>query len=400
MNINRKNYEAYFLDYIEGNLSATLKKELTIFLQQNPDLENELNDFQEYKLQAEEITFEPKAQLLKSVPVSQEIPTFDKLCIARLEGDMSEEEKLLFDKRISNNEEEEKEFEKYRKTVLIPDFNQQFERKDKLSRKKIWKKNRLVLFYTSLSTAAAILIFVLVINNLPKTSFTVSENTDSLRREEIKKFTVSPEEQIADNEAKTDTTPKLLAYQTDDNIENKDEKKKAKSNKGKSKKSNSKVLGSAVTVGVIFPTNPVMSKKKDTKITSDKKEISKKNNNITKKKKKLSQKLITAKMDTLQARTNLLLAELSVEPEAPETQAEYKTVRNAVTEKVKKAVPRKKDGKVNLWAVANKGVQGIASVTGQDINLSFNYDDEGKLNTLSLNSRNINLKRGNKKDEK
>ena len=35
--INRNNYEAFFLDYHEGNLSDGLKKELLLFLDNNPD---------------------------------------------------------------------------------------------------------------------------------------------------------------------------------------------------------------------------------------------------------------------------------------------------------------------------------------------------------------------------
>ena len=41
-NINRNNYEAFLLDYVEQNLTAELVAELMLFLEQNPDLKAEL----------------------------------------------------------------------------------------------------------------------------------------------------------------------------------------------------------------------------------------------------------------------------------------------------------------------------------------------------------------------
>lgn len=43
--INKDNYEAYFLDYLEGNLSEKDKKELELFLIENPKLGEELKAY-------------------------------------------------------------------------------------------------------------------------------------------------------------------------------------------------------------------------------------------------------------------------------------------------------------------------------------------------------------------
>ena len=51
--ITQHNYEAFFLDYIEGNLSKDLNAELKAFLVQNPDLALELEEFENVSLEPE-----------------------------------------------------------------------------------------------------------------------------------------------------------------------------------------------------------------------------------------------------------------------------------------------------------------------------------------------------------
>ncbi len=50
MDINRNNYEAYFLDYRENNLTPGQVAELLVFLEQNPDLKEEFESFESFSL--------------------------------------------------------------------------------------------------------------------------------------------------------------------------------------------------------------------------------------------------------------------------------------------------------------------------------------------------------------
>ncbi len=52
VNINRDNYEAFFLDYIEGNLDEEATEALDVFLRLNPDLRQELDDAEILPLQS------------------------------------------------------------------------------------------------------------------------------------------------------------------------------------------------------------------------------------------------------------------------------------------------------------------------------------------------------------
>ena len=42
MNINRNNYELFFIDFYDGNLTDAQKHELDLFLEENSDLKEEL----------------------------------------------------------------------------------------------------------------------------------------------------------------------------------------------------------------------------------------------------------------------------------------------------------------------------------------------------------------------
>lgn len=65
MNINRQNYEIYFIDYIDGTLTSKEVKELYKFLLLNDDLRELLECQSEVKLQAPNIVYEKKTMLKK-----------------------------------------------------------------------------------------------------------------------------------------------------------------------------------------------------------------------------------------------------------------------------------------------------------------------------------------------
>ena len=99
MKIDRSNYEAFFLDYLDGNLSEELRVELDVFLINNPDLSEELNDVRTtiadfdlmHKTGLEE-KFAFKNDLKKSESFSVSL-IIEELLVKELEGDLSQEEK-------------------------------------------------------------------------------------------------------------------------------------------------------------------------------------------------------------------------------------------------------------------------------------------------------------------
>ena len=62
MKINRDNFEAYFLDYHEGQLGPEMEAEVMHFVELNPDLQTLFNEFEPIHLVADEnIVFEVPA---------------------------------------------------------------------------------------------------------------------------------------------------------------------------------------------------------------------------------------------------------------------------------------------------------------------------------------------------
>lgn len=74
--INKSNYEAFALDYLEGNLSATERREMEVFLQKNPAVAAELAEMKEMVtlVPDESIVFENKNSLLKTEGGARVIP--------------------------------------------------------------------------------------------------------------------------------------------------------------------------------------------------------------------------------------------------------------------------------------------------------------------------------------
>ena len=123
MNINRDNYEAIFLDFIEGRLSSSEEELLQRFLQFNPDLEEELNSFELHEFSAERVTFSGKDSLKKEMPEDGNGVTdsnFDMYCIAYIEGDLDQEQRQVFEQYLDDHPERAVELTAYRTTIIQP----------------------------------------------------------------------------------------------------------------------------------------------------------------------------------------------------------------------------------------------------------------------------------------
>jgi len=115
--INRNNYEAYFLDFAEGNLSDEERKVVLDFIQANPDLKEELEEFELIQLQADHEDEVNWADLKRNYSDSQELR--DELYFNALEGELSAEQKEALNKLLERQEYAE-EFKLWKRLVLTP----------------------------------------------------------------------------------------------------------------------------------------------------------------------------------------------------------------------------------------------------------------------------------------
>lgn len=136
MNINRHNYEAWLLDYIEGNLSAEQVDELLVFLDANPELKATVDDYRNISFETgEEIRFDAKEALKKSNDVINNEPAAPlELMIAVMEGTCTAEELKMWERAVENNPKLEQEFHLLQQTRLSPDLSVVFDDKEMLKR--------------------------------------------------------------------------------------------------------------------------------------------------------------------------------------------------------------------------------------------------------------------------
>ncbi len=196
MKITRNNYEVYFLDYLEGNLDENLVDDFIDFLRQNPDLKEELEMAGAVKLELENITFGNKGKLYKEKYDLQS--EFYRAAVARLEGDLQENEKAEFENYISKHPEKKKEAALFEKTRLKADESIVFKKKRKLYH---YSAGRTILLWST--RVAAILIIGLLIyrvtdnistqNILPENQVAVSEMNPKEEPAEPTAVPVKPE---------------------------------------------------------------------------------------------------------------------------------------------------------------------------------------------------------------
>lgn len=173
MNINRENYEAWFLDYIEGKLDEAEVAGLKAFLANNPDLENELFSYEEIVLQPQIHKLENKNELKKSFSEVININTenFDEFCIARLEGDLNPSEIRVFDKFIDENPSKLNDYKLYLKTLLEVDKSISFPYKSKLKHYNVNSNKRSLLWLASAAASITIIVLSYKIHNDLKSDY-------------------------------------------------------------------------------------------------------------------------------------------------------------------------------------------------------------------------------------
>lgn len=145
--INRENYEIYFLDFFDNNLSKEKAQLLFDFLEENPDLKEEFDQFKNLSLQKDS----PNEKLndfsgLKK-PLKINVLNEDDYFIGDLEGDLTELESEELSDYLFEFKDRKKKFLRYQKTKLVaPTII--FSGKYKL------KKGRVVPLYYYISGAA------------------------------------------------------------------------------------------------------------------------------------------------------------------------------------------------------------------------------------------------------
>jgi hypothetical protein len=170
MTINRNNFEAYLLDYLEGNLEPLLTADLMAFLAENPEFEKYIPDFETQVLPAGQLQFGYKEMLKKDfadIP-SVTLQNFDEFCIASCEGILSQKDISRLHDYIAHHPEKQKDLDLYRASKLQPDLSISFSGNAKLKKTEP-RTFPLRYLYLGLGIAASVaLVFLLILNRNPE----------------------------------------------------------------------------------------------------------------------------------------------------------------------------------------------------------------------------------------
>ncbi|MGE5393242.1 MAG: hypothetical protein ACM3P1_00785 [Candidatus Saccharibacteria bacterium] len=159
MKITRDNYESFFLDYLEGTLEETMIDQFLDFLEQHPDLKEELNLFEEIPLPQEPLVFKDKQALYKTP--GRESEAFDRKAVAYMEGDLKEHERCSFEASLERNPKLKQEYALLEKTRLTADTTIHYPDKQKL-----YRKSATILLINWAGRAAAVLILLIGVYSL------------------------------------------------------------------------------------------------------------------------------------------------------------------------------------------------------------------------------------------
>lgn len=195
MGINRTNYEIFFLDYYEGNLSTAQAEELMAFLEAEPDLRAEFEEFELVSLPGDEVVYFAGKASLKRGQITP--ANYEWYFAAFAEGDLNEEERAMVLAFVANHPKMQRELELMQNARLQPDQAIVFPGKESLKRRKVIPLYTQVLRY---GAAAAVLLFMatLFFIDLPQP-----------KDPQIAELPVTRQEVV------TDTTPEVIPQQAD-----------------------------------------------------------------------------------------------------------------------------------------------------------------------------------------
>lgn len=165
--ITRENYEIYFMEYMDGNLSAREQAEVEAFLLVHPDLRELLDGMNEVWLEVPVEVFDKKEEIKRTVR-EREIEYY---AIATAEGVITGEEQTWVDGNV-DKDVFEREVEMYAKVKVKPDPICRFEGKVG-----VYRKSGAVLFVKRYAAIAAVVALggVVAIYSTRKEEFSMED---------------------------------------------------------------------------------------------------------------------------------------------------------------------------------------------------------------------------------
>jgi hypothetical protein len=441
MNININNYEAYFLDYHEGNLSPQQVADLFLFLSQHPEFKKEFENFEqivledfstpvfknkdhlkknitaenreEYFIRAVEGTLDTTeltllTTFLKAYPefltefnlfqktklqtdtsivfenktrLKQGVDINDDQLISALEDLLTKEELLLFEQQLAANPEMQRSFVMYRQTKILADTTLIFKDKHTLKR----KERKVVPLYYYIAVAASLILlfgilFLLKINN---TNNNVEQGIAAQGKQPVmeQQKALSPTfitPEKKENELIHTSSPTLLAVKSTKAVV----KKSLFQNKPVANipVANTEKSGNTEVLPVTGPT-----------IASS---------NATNEK----QKPVVMNPDSSHLPSNKNTAPIIAQVEKKEAKPAFPSVRDFLASKLKKKLIGKDEveaerkttppNKITGWDIAGIFAKGLSKITGKKVEVKPQFNEQGNVTAYALSAGKLEFSRG------
>jgi hypothetical protein len=444
MNINLNNYEAYFLDYHEGNLSPQQVADLFLFLSQHPELKKEFEDFEHIVLEDFSApVFENKDRLKKNITaenreeyfiravegtldttelallttfltthpefvtefnlfqktklqadasvvfenktlLKQGVVVKEEQLIAAVEGLLTKEEQQLLEQQLAGNPDLQKSFVAYQQTKAIADSDIIFKNKQTLKRK---ERKVVPLYYYVAAAASIILLFgILVLLKI--------NNTDKNNEQRFAEQKVQPviEQQITMDPARV--SPEKNTKESPQNsiptlaaIKNNKIPAKKQLLQNKSVTNEPAVnIETLVATGELPLTDPAVV---SSGLTTEK------------------QNLVIIPVDSAQFPSNKNVAPVTAQIEKKETKQSFPSVSDLLASKLKEklmgkdAVEKEKEtpsaAKITGWDIAGIFAKGLSKITGKKVEVKPQFNEQGNITAYALSAGKLEFSKGRMK---
>lgn len=157
--ITHENYEAFYLDYLEGNLSEDVRLLFLDFLAKNPNLQ--ISDDSMPVIETTEITidkdFKTSLYQINTAYAPINHSNYSIFLLAAIENELTPEKTAELNAFLAQNDYAQKEFEQLKMTKLSPDLSQKFPAKQTLKKtvsKLLWP------IYSALAAACLLAFFI------------------------------------------------------------------------------------------------------------------------------------------------------------------------------------------------------------------------------------------------
>ncbi|MES1216938.1 MAG: hypothetical protein ABUT20_15590 [Bacteroidota bacterium] len=160
MNIDRHNYEEYFILYMDNELGQDERREVEDFVQKHPDLKEELELLLQYKMVPDaSIVFAEKEELMMPfITPAISLDNYEEWLVLYMDNELTTKQKITVEQFISTHPSVKKELTLLQQTQLQPE-EIIFSNKEILYRRT--EKRPVLFMMRRWAVAAALLIFAL-----------------------------------------------------------------------------------------------------------------------------------------------------------------------------------------------------------------------------------------------